>query len=164
MGTNKKTTVTLSIQTILNSANTLCDDNVDTNTLITYFNLGVGRINAYANLNLPYISKTSLTDIDTNGVYDVCKPDVNGDASFGNNKIADLLINFVSKTIREVDGYSQEANNFDVEFINLLVSFNSRFKDVIKFEYRLGEGQGGNVVQQKQNVRANFWLKKNRLF
>ena len=150
--------VVITIREILNQANTLCDDNINHNVLIMYFNKGVTSINAYANLKLPLISYDTVS-LDSNAAdtYDVCT------AAFTNNQVAFILTNFVAKTIREVDGYSVEANEFNAEYSSLLVSFNSKYSSTVKPEYQLEPGDGGNIYKAPLSPRA-YWLKRNRLY
>ena len=143
--------VVLKVLEIFDLANKLCDDGINHNILLNYFNKGVNAINNYANLKLPLISSSVInSELSAAYVYDVSI------APFVNNTVAYVLVNFIAKTMREVDGYSIEANEFASEYASLLVSFSSKYKETIKQEYQLGENDGGNLITKPLTKKKKF--------
>lgn len=137
---------------IFSIANLKADDNIPVNTLYVYFNQGVNRLNSECGLKLPSINAETI-----NNDYVV------SDETFVNDNIGYLLVSYIAAMIKQVEGYPTSDNVFFSEFASLQLQFNSKFKYLIKPEYKLTPEQNGslNILKKKQIpkvlTRTRMW-------
>lgn len=141
------------IDDIIKVANVKCEETLPTSHLLLYLNSGINNINASAELKLP-----NVLPHETINVFDVCNSD------FANNIMADILVNFIAKEIKQTDGYDIEQNIFYREFASLLNNFQSKYKHLVKPEYQLTRIENGAFKINKTKNPAPNLLRRTKLF
>lgn len=130
------------IPTILDNANTMCDDNIDDYTLYTYLNKGIIDININCSLNLPRVPRKDVVDKEKEYV-------VSENANV-NEIVSNILTAYIAFCIKRADGYQNEENPFYVEYISLRNNFNAYFKIQIKEEYRVKQEDNMEFFKAKK--------------
>lgn len=143
----------MTIQRILQRANTLIDDNIQPNILLIYVNQGITKLNLDCNLKLP---KVTMQDSQNDYVV--------SDEDFVNDMVAEILVQYVAYSALQTEGYTMQENAFYSEFVANKVQFNAKFKHNIKEEYRLDYNESSHMRKAKDRNTLPLFLRRTKLW
>lgn len=140
----------MEIKQILRDANIKADDDIDSYTMMVYFNQCISEINTTCGLKLPSVINQNIEG----KIYEISEYD------HVNNIIANILSTYIAYAFKKTEGYLDRENPFYVDYMSLRNQFQQKYKHMIKDEYKLTGDE--NVDFVRGTIQPVKYLKPTR--